>query len=372
MSQFIFSEVMEEMENPRDLSSDKRFLVLVPAYEPNAALKQMVRDLMDLGKNNPAFGGVVIVNDGSCRSDAIQIFDELRKLARVTVLGHDINRGKGAALKTGFSYIYNNQPDVDYVVTADADGQHSPIDVMRLSRKAIATGRPNIGSRQFAQGVPLRSRIGNVLTASVFRLATGHLISDTQSGLRTYRREDLPELLEVSADRYDYEFHCLFRLARHTDVPLQQIEIKTIYEDGNPTSHFSPIIDSIRIYAVLLRYVSVSAVSAFIDFVLFSLFTALSVSIGSALIASRIGSMPIYIYGMRNVVFQSKGKLIFQVLATVLLMAFHIVFLWQFISWLQVSFQVHPSVSMVIGMLIFYIGNFLIQKYVVYRPGLAI
>lgn len=368
----MLSEVCKDTATTHcNLPQDKQFLVLVPAYEPNEVLLDIVGELLALGETNSTFKGVVIVNDGSRETKALQVFDNLRKLSGVTVLDHDVNRGKGAALKTGFSYIYEKQRDIDYVVTADADGQHSPADVMHLSKKAILTGHPNIGSRQFKHGVPLRSRFGNVLTANVFRVATGHIVSDTQSGLRTYRRDDLPMMLGIKANRYDYEFHCLFRLAKQIDAPLHQIAIETIYEPGNPTSHFNPLLDSIRIYAVIFRYISVSVFSALIDFFLFSMLIIFSVPIGPALIASRIGSMPIYFYGMRNVVFRSGGNLIFQVTATLLLMAFHVAFLWKFISYLQSSYQVHPSVAMVLGALIFYVGNFLIQKYVIYRSKLA-
>ncbi|MDQ7730925.1 glycosyltransferase family 2 protein [Halomonas sp. SpR8] len=364
----MLSDALNNIENQPNSSLGKHFMVLVPAYEPNGILLGITYELLELAKADSTFGGIIIVNDGSCSDNALQVFDELRTLSKVTILDHDVNRGKGAALKTGFSHIYNNQPDVNYVVTADADGQHSPLDVMRLSKKAILTGHPNIGSRRFDNSVPLRSRVGNILTAGVFRIATGHTVTDTQSGLRTYRRDYLPMMLDINANRYDYEFHCLFKLAKNTDVSLHQVEIETIYEPGNPTSHFNPLLDSIRIYAVLFRYASVSAISAFIDFLLFTLLTTLNIPTGPALIASRIGSMPFYIYGMRNVVFRSKGKLFFQVTATLFLMILHITFLWTFIEYLKSSFHVHPVAAMVLGMLIFYIANFFIQKSIVYRP----
>lgn len=361
------SKVVRCSANESETCIEKRFSVLVPAYEPNEALQTLIEELLARATGNSAFAGIVVVNDGSVGPQALQIFDNLRTLGGVRVLEHAVNAGKGAALKTGFSYLYENQTDVDFIVTADADGQHAPVDVMRLAERAIATGNPNIGCRHFSQGVPWRSRFGNWMTARVFRLTTGQSLRDTQSGLRTYRRVDLPQLLDIQATRYDYEFHCLFHQAKRIEVPLQQVPIETIYEPGNPTSHFNPLLDSVRIYAVLLRYVSVSALSALLDFLLFSLLTTLDMSIGPALVAARIGSMPLYFYGMRNVVFRSKGRQLYQVAGTLLLMAVHVAFLWMFISYLEVAFGVHPALAMVLGASIFYVGTFLVQKYIIYR-----
>ena len=213
--------------------------------------------------------------------------------------------------------------------------------------------------------IPWRSFLGNRITAALMRIVLGLNVSDTQTGLRAFPLSMLPRLIEAPGDGYEYE------MRQFTDIlsisQLKEVPIQTVYEPGNPTSHFNPLLDSLRIYAVLLRYVSVSALSALLDFLLFSLLTTLDMSIGPALVAARIGSMPLYFYGMRNVVFRSKGRQLYQVAGTLLLMAVHVAFLWMFISYLKVAFGVHPVLAMVLGASTFYVGTFMVQKYVIYR-----
>ena len=342
------------------------FAVLIPAYEPAGAFLPLVSQILKTAEAYQGFRGLIVIDDGSVKAEAKAAFDEVRTaFPTVTVLTHADNRGKGVALKTGFAYVL--QHDVaDHVITADADGQHDVEDIFRLAECVLTDGRPGIGYRQFTGDVPFRSRFGNILTALLFRAATGHKIFDTQSGLRSYPKADLSRLCRLPADRYDFEFQCLFDLARNSERGLAQLPIKTIYEPHNPTSHFNPIWDSMRIYATFLRYVSVSAISGLIDIIAFSMLSFFGVSTLTGLVLARLISAPLYFYGMRNIVFKSSGNILLQAAATAALMAFHITFLWQFIDWLSAQYPVPRSVSMIIGVLIFYIGNFLVQRFVIY------
>ena len=93
-------------------------VILIPSLEPDDRLPAYVRKLRERG-----FTRAVIVNDGS--SEKYQpIFDELAAMEGVTVLKHEVNRGKGCGLKTGYTYIRDHMPDASGVITADADGQH--------------------------------------------------------------------------------------------------------------------------------------------------------------------------------------------------------------------------------------------------------
>lgn len=344
----------------------KRFVVLIPAYEPDETLTRLVKEILLIGSRKSNFAGVIVVNDGSTKPVSLDALDEVKGLDGVVVLTHPENRGKGGALKTGFRHIYDNSADVGFVVTADADGQHKPGDIFKVAETAISSGNPNIGYRSFADDVPLRSRIGNLTTAVIFKIAAGINVRDTQSGLRTYLREDLPRLMAITAERYEYEFHCLFELTRNLRRPLDQVPIETIYEPGNPTSHFNPLLDSARIYLVFFRYISVSASTSLLDFLFFSILTLFNLPTLPALIFARMGSAPIYFYGMRNFVFKSSGNIMLQAMGTIALMAMHIIFLWRFIDWLKASFNVHPIGAYFSGLLLFYIGNFLIQRFIIY------
>lgn len=342
------------------------YVVLIPAYEPDATVVQFVDEILKAGAGDAGFGGVIVVNDGSTQPGAHEAFTHLRDIERVTVIDHEKNLGKGGALKTGFRHVLHNLPAIRFVVTADADGQHKTSDVFKLARQAVANDAPNIGYRAFSGDIPLRSRFGNLATAMIFRVAVGRQIYDTQSGLRTYRREDLPRLCNITADRYEYEFHCLFDMVKNSKSGFEQIPIETVYEPGNPTSHFNPLMDSVRIYVVFLRYVSISTISGVLDFLFFSILTLFNVPTLPALVISRLGTAPIYFFGMRNVVFKSHGNTLLQAGGTVALMTLHITFLWRFIDWLETDFGVNPIGAMFAGLLLFYLGNFLVQRYIIY------
>ena len=119
-------------------------IVLIPAYEPDHRLVGLVDELHDAGQR------VVVVDDGSGPAYAA-VFEAVRRRGG-TVLTHPVNRGKGAALKTGFQYAGG-----DDVVCADADGQHRVEDILRVAAQVERTGRTTLGVRQFTGPVPLRS-----------------------------------------------------------------------------------------------------------------------------------------------------------------------------------------------------------------------
>ena len=211
-------------------------IAIIPAYEPDERLPRLISRLQ------PDFGAFVVVNDGSRTTG--RVFDALRDRNGVTVLDHDENRGKGAALKTAFAEVLRRFPGVPGVVTADADGQHLPEDIVRVARALAAEpGRLVLGVRKFGAGIPFRSRLGNLWTRGEFRLLTGHSVRDTQSGLRGIPRELLPALLEIPGDRYDYEIRMLVRAVR-APGGIVQLPISTVYERGNATSHFRPLADT--------------------------------------------------------------------------------------------------------------------------------
>ena len=109
-----------------------------------------------------------------------------------------------------------------------------------------------IGSRKFARKSPWRSRFGNQVTRQVFRWVAGVRLADTQSGLRCFPRTIAPRLLALAGERYEYEMNVLAACPK-LSVPLREVEIETVYLDGNRSSHFNPVVDSVKIYSLLVR-----------------------------------------------------------------------------------------------------------------------
>jgi hypothetical protein len=142
-------------------------------------------------------------------------------------------------------------------VCADADGQHSVADVLRVAGHVRATGRTVLGVRGFDGDVPLRSKVGNTLTGWLFRAATGRPVRDTQTGLRAYPADLLDWLVSVPGERFEYEMNVLLYAAR-AGHPTDEVVIATTYLDDNASSHFSAFTDSVRIYRPLLRFAAVS------------------------------------------------------------------------------------------------------------------
>ncbi len=233
--------------------------LLIPAYRPGPELVRVVEAAAGGG-----FETVVVVDDGS-GPDYAAIFSA----CRATILTHEKNLGKGAALRTGMAYILSKHPGCG-VVTADADGQHHPGDILRVAgRLGQNPDSLVLGARGFDGAVPRRSRAGNVISRAVFRLLMGQKLRDTQTGLRGIPRHLLPQLVSMQSTGYEFEIDML-TAAKHLSIPIVEEPIRTIYEAGNPTSHFNPLADSMRIGFVLARFTMLSLGTALLDNTVFS------------------------------------------------------------------------------------------------------
>ena len=244
-------------------------VVLIPSLNPNEQLCRVIEGCMALG-----LGRIVVVNDGSS-AEYQPIFDAAAARG-AQVLRHDKNRGKGAALRTGIQGAADFFPDAPGVVTADADGQHAPADILRVSE---ALGQKPLelvmGVRDFDQGnTPSRSRMGNRISAGLFYLMTRVRCQDTQTGLRGIPRDTFPLALETPGERYDYEMNLLVEIARRGQ-PILMLPIETIYFDNNSGSHFRAVRDSALIYQRPLKYLVTGLSSSILDLALFHLFTLL-------------------------------------------------------------------------------------------------
>lgn len=274
--------------------------VLIPAYQPDARLPRLI---LELHRADPSTK-IVVVDDGSGQKFS-DIF-EASATAGAHVISYENNRGKGYALREGFTWIRDVAGDLsECVVTADADGQHTLNDIFRVGRTCTDTGTSVLGVREFVGHVPARSRIGNTATSALFWPATGWKLKDTQTGLRAFPVALLPALLEVQGDRYEYELRVLLHLAKFRH-PVTQIPIETIYEAGNPTSHFRPLQDSARIWAPLLKFAASSGVATIIDYVLVLALNALTGALFFPVVVARMVSASVN-FAMNRRVFEATG-----------------------------------------------------------------
>ncbi|MFD4958450.1 GtrA family protein [Microbacterium sp. NPDC058389] len=280
-------------------------IVLIPAYEPGPRLAGVVAGLLGADPDVE----VVVVDDGSGPGDAA-VFAMAEGLG-ATVLHHGVNGGKAAALRTGFDHALLEHPGDD-VVTADADGQHTVTDILRVAdelRADAAAGTPTLvlGCRAFAGRVPWRSRAGNAVARGVFRLAAGWPLSDTQTGLRGIPAELVEWVRDQPGERFAYEQNVLLR-CRRAGVATREVPIETVYLDGNASSHFRPVVDSLRVMLPLMLFAGSSLIAFAVDTVMLLALTALTGALVPSIVAARVVSASVNFAVNRRVVFRARGS----------------------------------------------------------------
>lgn len=252
----------------------RKVAVLIPALNPPETLVQYVQLLVQEG-----FEDIIVVNDGS-NEKSEKIFEILKKKKEVHYLKHNINLGKGRAIKTGFQFFeehYLHRNDILGIITVDSDGQHLASDVSKIADEIEKEEKPVLvlGRRDFdLDFVPFKSKMGNKVTSIVFGILNNRYIHDTQTGLRGISKELIKEYLELDGERFEYEINMLI-YAVHQKHNIREVEIQTVYIDGNSETHFNPWKDSLKIYRIILlrffKYVFSSLGSSILDLGIFQI-----------------------------------------------------------------------------------------------------
>ncbi len=244
-----------------------RIPVVIPAYEPDNNLITLCGNLI-----NNDITDIIIVDDGS-GEEYSEIFSTVKTKYNCTILTHDINKGKGRALKDAFEFLLSDNSLVG-CVTADSDGQHSVNDIKKCIDALIANPQSLIlGCRNFSgDNVPTKSAFGNNLTRNVCRLLCSVNVSDTQTGLRAIPKDFMNHLLSTSGERFEFETNMLIETKDR--VSIVEVPIETIYDSkDNHKTHFRAVVDSIRIYRIFGRifakYLVSSLSSSVIDLIIF-------------------------------------------------------------------------------------------------------
>lgn len=339
-------------------------IALIPAYEPGEKLAELAKQLSEAGFHS------VVVDDGSGEG-----FQEVfcKTMPYATVLTHEINRGKGCAIKTGIAYIHENFPESSVVVTVDADGQHSVEDAIRVCDAVLKNKNALVlGCRSFKDGTPIRSWFGNTLTKFVYRLSTGVNVSDTQTGLRAFSAEQLPFLLSVAGERYEYEMNVLLECSREK-IPIKEVEIKTIYFDNNSGSHFNAIKDSFRIYKEIFKFSASSFAGFLVDYGLFSLLSVLTGGLGPAVsvplsnVLARIVSATVNYTINKTLVFKCKGNVGKTAIEYFALAAVILVGNTLLLSYLTDSVGINKYLAKILTEMVFLSLSWLAQKFLIFR-----
>jgi glycosyltransferase involved in cell wall biosynthesis len=279
----------------------QKIAILIPAFNPNENLLELARDL----SLNPWYL-IIIINDGSSE-ESKTVLDTAKRIKNVQILNHTNNLGKGAALKTGIDYILKKTNAIDGLITVDSDGQHLIKDIKNIAL-ASQQNKNNVvfGVRSFDNSTPIRSRFGNKLTQYLLYIFNGISIQDSQTGLRFLPISILNDLLQLPGKRYDFELECLFAI-RKLEYKILQIKISTVYINENEDSHFRPLIDSAKIYAVFARFSLSSLLSFGLDIIIFSICLIFFKSIFLSTLLARIVSGIFNFTINKKFVFKSKN-----------------------------------------------------------------
>jgi len=212
-----------------------RFAVIIPVFNHAQAVADVIRESLKL--DFPVF----VVDDGSTDSS----YDKIIEINGIHPLHHKKNRGKGAAIMTGFAEAVKI---ADWAITIDADGQHHPPDALNLLAAIPENERPIIvGRRQgmIDRDVPWTSRFGRRFSNFWVWTSGGPGMTDSQSGFRIY---PLPEAmnLNVIARRYQFEVEILVK-AHWKKIHVIEAPVRVTYAmRSGRISHFHPLIDFVR------------------------------------------------------------------------------------------------------------------------------
>jgi glycosyltransferase involved in cell wall biosynthesis len=224
------------METPDHIFERLKVCILVPTFN-NA--KTLIPLLKDLEQFHPH---IIVVNDGST--------DDTEKLLKqfhgIDIVTYSPNRGKGYALQQGFRAA--RKQGCEYAISIDSDGQHFPKDITRfLEKLEDHPGALIIGARNMEQSsVPSKSSFGHRFSNFWYRVETGIILPDTQSGFRCYPVSRLENMFFFT-NRFEFEIEVIVR-ASWKGIPVLSVPVSVYYAPPEErVSHFRPVIDFTRI-----------------------------------------------------------------------------------------------------------------------------
>lgn len=187
--------------------------IVIPVYNEASVIPEVIRELRQVDDFT-----IIVVDDGS-HDNSCAVAKELGVLA----VRHRINRGKGAAVKTGIEAA--KRLGADIVVTMDGDGQHDPLDILTLIKPITEEGYDvTLGSRLIDhKGMPIvkviANKIGNVFTWLFY----GVYVSDSQSGFRAFSKYAM-QVIDTKAEKYEYDSKVIREMKnnrlKYVEVPI--------------------------------------------------------------------------------------------------------------------------------------------------------
>ncbi|KOY83845.1 glycosyltransferase family 2 protein [Lysinibacillus macroides] len=225
----------------------KNIAAIIPAYNPQQSLITFVHQLL-----TTAITQIIVVNDGS-DAKYKDIFENLKQIDGCQVLQHDSNIGKGGALKTAFTYIQEHRRMFRGVLTVGAHNQHTLQDIkLILTMTKVFSEGIVLGVRNFhSTDSTFFSYWGNRATTLLFELLYHRKLMDTQTGLRYISINELPWLIKVKGERYDYDTNMLITALKRK-CPIFEVEIGQLRVKKNTIIQYDEIANAGTIITKML------------------------------------------------------------------------------------------------------------------------
>ena len=338
--------------------------MVIPCYNTSAACLDVIRRALAVTS------AVLPVDDGSTDDTADYLKASGAKWVRL-----EHNAGKGVALRTGIEEVLKGRDGIlgdtfDYIVTVDGDGQHDPDDIPRLIECARRDEADLVIGIRNVRLMPPKSKFGNYVSRMLFFLGTGQYVSDTQSGFRLLSTKLASALLSaVSWRRYETEAEILSKTVT-LGYNVATVEIPTIYFDQNRRTHFDPLWDSMRVVAVLSRYVLTSLAVTAIDISAFVLsLTYVTADLVRANVLARAVAVVAHFLLSRNYVFKVQGR--FRAMEAIRY-ALTVLANLALTTWLLLVFEprmANPLMAKIAAQLIGFVFSFVVLDRLVFRPA---
>ena len=216
-----------------------KLLIVIPAFNAASSLEKLIPAIREFGYD------ILVVDDGS-RDDTPNIAIKYQ----IELISHPRNRGKGAALRSGFKYAIEN--GYEAIVTIDADGQHRPSEIPEFITTWENTGADLvIGSRAlFKAGMPVDRGLSNFLTSKFLSLILGIKIEDSQCGYRLITASLLREV-RLKSERFELESEIIIKAARQ-GFKLRFLPVKVFYSPHIKSS-MNRLTDTLRWLVMMLE-----------------------------------------------------------------------------------------------------------------------
>lgn len=200
-----------------------KVVIVVPVFNESAVIYKVLKEIPKKIKGVSELN-VVVINDGSTDNSQFEA-----QRAGFSTVNHAINRGLGAAIKTGIEYARKEKADI--MVTFDGDGQHEPSDIEKIILPIVQKKADLVVGSRFkkSKNVPLDRFFLNWFANFVTFLLYGVATTDSQSGLRAFSRKAL-SLIDFKGERMDFSSEILLE-AKRNNLKIVEVPIRAIYTE---------------------------------------------------------------------------------------------------------------------------------------------